>query len=287
MAFGRSHWIGRPAAALSPWSPDVLGRRCTARQRMLFPLLGGEDQGEGELFSPQALISFPRCPGDCPPAQAIPSRGSLTTEINFPAPERPCPSDPGGRPFFNRDVSIHTIAISLLSWLGKPAQPMLPILPILPKKIAKSAILLGFQEVIRGYPAIPVNRVNPVSNLPAMDPPNENKRRLDHAAIEDGHQHAGIAFALLGWKIHVLTIPGPPPQHRRAHPVGAGSFGSVRSPDMCGTPSGKIPASPVKGDIGNISPNASFAASRPPSAPITARPQISDSGSPARRAGRY
>jgi hypothetical protein len=41
----------------------------------------------------------------------------------------------GGRPFFNRDVSMHTIAISLLSWLAKPAQPMLPILPILPKKV--------------------------------------------------------------------------------------------------------------------------------------------------------
>jgi hypothetical protein len=40
---------------------------------------------------------------------------------------------------------------------------MLPILPIFPEKIAKTAILLGFQSVFR------VNLVNRVSNVPATD----------------------------------------------------------------------------------------------------------------------
>jgi hypothetical protein len=76
---------------------------------------------------------------------------------------QPRPFASGVGPIFNRDVFLHTISTSFLSRLGNPAQPMLPILPILPKKVSKSAILLGFQHVVRGYP---VNPVNPVSNCP-------------------------------------------------------------------------------------------------------------------------
>jgi hypothetical protein len=58
---------------------------------------------------------------------------------------------------------------------------MLPILPIFPKKVAKSALLLGFQRVI------PVNSANPISNIPAMDPP-----RFCFVSMDEGAARAWI-----------------------------------------------------------------------------------------------
>jgi hypothetical protein len=120
MAFGCSHWNGRPAAARSLWAPDVLGRRCTTRRRMCISSPRGEDQGEGEFFSPQALISRSHRPRDRRPAQAMPSRGPLKLPTKFPERTWPSPAASGVGPIFNRDVHRHIMQPSFYHGWSSP-----------------------------------------------------------------------------------------------------------------------------------------------------------------------
>jgi hypothetical protein len=185
---------------------------------MLFPLLGGEDQGEGELFSPQALISFSHRPRDCRPAQAIPSRAPLNLTINFRARDWPNPPASGGRPILNRDARRHIMQPSFYHGWGNP----------------HSRCCRYFRSFRKKWCLFPKMLSNSIKN--ASEPAN-------------------LPFS------PPQTIQEPQTRHRRrADPFGPGSSGSVGARILVARPQQNLRRA-HRGDIGNISPSVSFAAS--------------------------